>query len=296
MKQKFASFLLTGKAATLPFYAPSVLADDMLDVLASGEVCIAELPKDGIEVMRDVLCEGGVSAKITGCPGDAGTGPDVMNVVVTGLKPGDIVFLLSADDKDGFEWGDFRLGATNVVFLKSIMTQAPTDLDDHIKKWVEDNDFGYYVGGALAEGGSSSISIPVDLTKTPNPIGFNLQAVILRGDEVIFSDMDEISRDAQGETCPPAPEAVVTDPCDEGAMYSATGELCEVSPVDPCDEGAMYSATGELCEASPVDPCDEGAMYGATGELCEASPPVDPCDEGAMYGATGEPCDVPSTY
>ncbi len=293
MKQKFASFLLTGKAATLPFYAPSVLADEMLNVMAEGKVCIAELPKDGIEVMN--VCEGGVSAKITGCPGDAGTGPDVMNVVVTGLKPNDVVFLISADDKDGFDWEpEFKLGATNVVFLKSLMTQPPIDLDDLIKDALSD----YVVGGAKAEGGACSISIPVDLTKTPNPTGFNLQAVIIRGEEVIFSEMDEIERDANGETCPPAPVPVVVEPpsC-ETDMY---GE-CIVQSGTGCESGAMYSDTGEVCSETPsgtpvVGPppgCDEGDMYCGT----EVVEPTTGCESGAMYSDTGEACDVdPGTY
>ncbi|MDM8561742.1 hypothetical protein QUF54_00130 [Candidatus Marithioploca araucensis] len=258
MKQKFASFLLTGKAATLPFYAPSVLADEMLDVMAEGKVCIAELPKDGIEVMN--VCEGGVSAKITGCPGDAGTGPDVMNVVVTGLKPNDVVFLISADDKDGFpEWeAEFKLGATNVVFLKSLMTQQHIDLDDLIKEALPD----YVVGGAKAEGGGCSISIPVDLTKTPNPTGFNLQAVIIRGDEVIFSEMDEIERDALGETCPPAPVPEAVDPGCETDMY---GECVDDGGDDTGDD--VYGGTGGDDTGSEAGGSDTGSgdAYGGTG-------------------------------
>jgi hypothetical protein len=258
MKQKFASFLLTGKAATLPFYAPSVLADEMLDVLAEGKVCIAELPKDGIEVMN--VCEGGVSAKITGCPGDAGTGPDVMNVVVTGLKPDDIVFLISADDKDGFDWGDFKLGEKNVVFLKNALVQPPINLDDIVKEALPD----YVIGGALAEGTSCSMSIPVDLTKTPNPTGFNLQAVILRGDEVIFSEMDEISRDAQGETCPPAPEPeAVEPPCETTDMY---GECVDDGGDDTGDD--VYGGTGgDDTGSSEAGGDDTGGddVYGGTG-------------------------------
>jgi len=274
--KKFASFLVTGKAATLPFYAPSVLADNMLDVMAEGKVCIAELPKDGIEVMN--VCEGGVSAKITGCPGDAGTGPDVMNVVVTGLNPNDVVFLISADDKDGFDWEEeFKLGATNVVFLKSLLTQAPIDLNDLIKDALSD----YVVGGALAEGGSCSISIPVDLTKTPNPTGFNLQAVVIRGKEVIFSEMDEIERDDQGETCPAAPVPV---PDCETDMY---GECIDaVDPDNGCDDGAMYSDTGEAC--SDIDDSGTSTYVGdddVSGDDDDVSDDDD--DTGDAYSGTG---------
>ena len=251
--KKFASFLVTGKAATLPFYAPTVLADNMLDVMAEGKVCIAELPKDGIEVMN--VCEGGVSAKITGCPGEDGTGPDVMNVVVTGLNPNDVVFLISADDKNGFEWEDeFKLGTTNVVFLKSLMTQPPIDLDDLIKDALPE----YVVGGALAEGGSCSISIPVDLTKTPNATGFNLQAVVIRGDEVIFSEMDEIERDAQGETCPAAPVVEVVDPGCETDMY---GECIVDDGGDDGDDTSTYAGGDDVSDGGD----DTDSTYGATG-------------------------------
>jgi len=268
--KKFASFLVTGKAATLPFYAPSVLADNMLDVMAEGKVCIAELPKDGIEVMN--VCEGGVSAKITGCPGDEGTGPDVMNVVVTGLNPNDVVFLISADDKDGFEWEDeFKLGATNVVFLKSLLTQAPIDLDELIKKALPD----YVVGGTKAEGGSSSISIPVDLTKTPNPTGFNLQAVVIRGDEVLFSEMDEIERDAQGETCPPAPVVEVVVPDCETDMY---GECIVDDGGDGGGDTSTYAGDDDVS-----DDGDDGSDVSDGGD-----------DTGDAYSGTGG--DSGSTY
>ncbi|MCK5523406.1 MAG: hypothetical protein KAI83_09770 [Thiomargarita sp.] len=279
MKQKFASFLLTGKAATLPFYAPSVLADNMLDVMAEGKVCIAELPKDGIEVMN--VCEGGVSAKITGCPSEAGgTGPDVMNVVVTGLIPNDVVFLISADDKNGFDWEpEFKLGAENVVFLKSVMTQAPIDLDDLIKDALSD----YVVGGAKAEGGGCSLSIPVDLTKTPNPTGFNLQAVIIRGEEVIFSEMDEIERDAQGETCPPAPVVEKVPGC-ETDMY---GECVDDGGEDTGDD--VYGGTGGDDTGSEAGGEDTGDdVYGGTGgDDTGSSEAGGDTGSGDAYGGTG---------
>lgn len=109
-KTRFASFLLTGKAATLPFMINNSLADVTPSYyeLMSQNVNIIEMPSTGVRLLSTTASAPGNSygGQTYGGGGTeaaqicSASLPGVMNVVVTGVRPNDSVFLVASTDKD----------------------------------------------------------------------------------------------------------------------------------------------------------------------------------------------------
>lgn len=122
---RFASFLLTGKAAALPLLPASALAGTVSDsIFGSTDVHVLEYASDGTV---SLLSEFGEAAGATSAygttaanvifPGSGCTGasPSTMNVVVTGLSSRDFVYVLVSRAKDDAGllgiYSDLRIGA-----------------------------------------------------------------------------------------------------------------------------------------------------------------------------------------
>jgi hypothetical protein len=265
MKKKFASYLLTGKAATLPFYAANSMAETLQEHMAKHPPCLIELPSDKVEVTSTNLCkkdnDDEIAARITGCPGDKGNGPNAMTVVVVGLQPGDIVFLVAADDRDGYtDWDPkFRLGKGNTRFAGSFLIppRELLDIEDLLKKPLGNT---FHIGGSEIKSAGEAVSLPVNLAKLPKKEGFNLQALVLRevkGEtKLLFSEADKIERTVKtGEECPP--QEIIGD-CETKDSYGEC--VTDVDPTD-CETKDAYGA----CVTSG-DPGGSGSgSYGPGG-------------------------------
>ncbi|MFZ5775999.1 MAG: hypothetical protein ACOY3Z_11005 [Thermodesulfobacteriota bacterium] len=123
--KRFASFLLTGKAATLPLLPTSALAGTVSDsIFGSSDVHVLEYASDGTV---QLLSEFGGAASATDpygttaanvlfpAAGCAGTTPTTMNVVVTGLSSRSYVYILASSQKDNTAflqmYSDLRIGS-----------------------------------------------------------------------------------------------------------------------------------------------------------------------------------------
>ncbi|MDO9140575.1 MAG: hypothetical protein Q7U38_09645 [Methylobacter sp.] len=190
-KKRFSSYLMTGKVASMPFIN-SGFADvvpSYTDVL-SANASIIEMPATGVrlyKVSEDVNTYGGYDAALCST-----AIPTTMNIVVTGAKPGNIVYLVASSNKDD---GTFqalspkiRIGSENFTIVSSFSLGNITHGEE---------------AGSFAES-ISPTSIPVDISKLQQKNLFNngkfyLQAVILSTwDEASmwqtarFSELDEV--------------------------------------------------------------------------------------------------------
>ncbi len=180
-KKRFASHLLTGKVAASPFMISSGFAADAVptyqDIL-NEDLSVIELPKDGVRLFAIGAVNdsyggnSGVSAAI--CDNNQ---PESMNIVITGAKSGDRVFLVASSSKDdGFFQHlneQIRVGSENFTVISSFLM-------DHIEL---DEDTPGDATAAL-----SPVSVPVNLAKLSendllNNGRFYVQAVI-------FSSLD----------------------------------------------------------------------------------------------------------
>jgi hypothetical protein len=186
MKKKFASFLLTGKAATLPFYAPAILAD--------GHLMPMHQPGPG---MHMPAAGGGVM-----CDTQA---PDELNLSLPDVQHGDAVFIFASEDTADYGEGmpDLKIGPKGLKIVANFMV-----FDGFIFDFEEilapDFEYAKYTLGD--EAGSVNIDVP----SMGYPGEFNLQVFILRGenfDEFVFSEMDTITR---------GPEGCASDPYGDG--------------------------------------------------------------------------------
>jgi len=195
MKKKFASFLITGKAATLPFFMNNSLADtNVSDMLFdSGQPQLMERSGQGIAVTGDT-----VKIVFPG-PGCSFSQPaDIMNVVVTGVRNGDSVYIASADNKDDPNFlavnAGFRIGQQNLRILTSFYV-------DREELWPLS---GFDYGGGDLDNAVSAISVPVDLNQISTTARgvFYMQALIVRSNPIapelpatmVFSELDEIKQ------------------------------------------------------------------------------------------------------
>ncbi|MDP2852091.1 MAG: hypothetical protein Q8O23_01665, partial [Gallionella sp.] len=100
-KTRFASYLLTGKAATLPFMINNSMADvaPYYTELTSQNLSIIEQPATGVKLLTTTISASGSSygadAQVCNAPL-----PGLMNVVITGVRPNDTVYLVASSDKD----------------------------------------------------------------------------------------------------------------------------------------------------------------------------------------------------
>jgi len=293
MKKKFASYLLTGKAATLPFYAANSMAETLGEHIKAHPPCLIELPSDKVEVTSLNLCKKDdaeeIAARIVGCPGDKGKGPNAMTVVVVGLQAGDVVFLISADDRDGYrdDWEkDFRLGKENTRFAASFLippARELLDIEDMIKEPLKE----FRIGGSEVKSAGEAVSLPVDLAQIPNKDGFNLQAVVLREGkkgktDVLFSEMDRIERTVKaGEECPVLPPidgGVEPPPCETDAY----GE-CVIDGGPGGGDGTSYGpGGGDGGSTTPPGGGDSGTTPPGGGDSGTTPP-----GGGDSYGGSG---------
>ncbi|MFH1021004.1 MAG: hypothetical protein V1782_10420 [Pseudomonadota bacterium] len=158
MKKRFASLLLSGKAATLPLLPASSFAGTVSDTIFSSQLHVLEHTADGSVSLLSEFGEAGrdgsygtTAANVifpgTGC---TGASPTTMNVVVTGLSSQDYVYVLVSRTKDDPFFAqldpDLRVGSDYQIVTS----------------------FGYYSVGA--DNSTGIVSVPVDLA------GINLTA------------------------------------------------------------------------------------------------------------------------
>lgn len=183
---------MTGKAATLPFVTHNSLADnlDMLELVSSDPFHLVQTPSDNIQLVNSTE-EGSVAARIL-IPGEEceTTPPKVMNVVLTGLQAGDEVYLASADDTGGYEDIDpeFKIGQTNLRILANFAIKSVEDFG-HIF------DFPYEEVNLTKA--THTMSVPINLKPFDKKEEFYLQALVIRNNKWIFSELDKIERVVQ---------------------------------------------------------------------------------------------------
>lgn len=210
-KKRFASYLLAGKAATLPFAINSSHADVMpsyTDVM-TGKATLIEQPAPGVKLLTISTSAssgstygGSTYGGSTYSGGDAAVCnaplPAIMNVVVTGVKPGDNIYLVAASDKDAALMlaydSRLRIGTTNQTVIAAFRISSSN------------------LGGeeSAMAGSISSVSIPVDMNKLQakgllTSGKFYLQAAmfpVLSGTGVFtqarFTELDEVSVSTAG--------------------------------------------------------------------------------------------------
>lgn len=207
MNKRFASFLLTGKVATFsPFMANSAFAQ-LTSIpgsdLLSSDLHLIEEPGGAVTLISTTTAApdatgytGGDAACITNSLTSAS--PTTMNLVVTGVRNGDIVFIIASRDKDYAPFQSIhpqaRLGNTGRVVLAAVRVSL-TSISNAT------------AGGQLASS-RSAISIPIDLTAPAvsallQGSSFYIQAAALPPNTANFglarvSELDQITVSATG--------------------------------------------------------------------------------------------------
>jgi len=187
--KKFGSFLITGKAATLPFLANNSFAETPIDILFNAqEQHLIQLSAQGIDVLN-ATDEVDVAARIIYPGQNCNFAPpsDTMNVVVTGLRKGDRVYIASSNDINHQSHlavsPQFKIGRNNLRILADFTVEANANTPLP----------GYTYGGGELENSSFSISVPINLHLIPqNAGGFYMQSAILRGNRLLFTELDRI--------------------------------------------------------------------------------------------------------
>ncbi len=170
--KKFGSFLITGAAATLPLLANNSLVEIPPEILYSEEPHLIQQSAQGINVLN-MIDEVDVAAQMV-YPGKKCYFPqpsNIMNLIVTGVRTGDYVYIASASDKnDPYHLSmdpNFKIGSTDFKILLQ----------------------GFSVDNQT----SSFISKSIDLNQIPNNTnGFYMQSAILREGEILFTELDRI--------------------------------------------------------------------------------------------------------
>lgn len=161
-KSRFASYLLTGKAATLPFMIGNSLADVMptYTELLAQKASIIEVPANGVRLLTTTVS---VSGSSYGGGSYGGSGydaqvcsspvPGMMNVVITGVKTDEFVYLVASSDKDSPTnlaiHPSARIGTANMTLVsgfKFVGQESAADASS-LKQAV------------------SAVSVPVDMNK-----------------------------------------------------------------------------------------------------------------------------------
>lgn len=207
-KTRFASYLLTGKAATLPFMINSSIADvtPYYTELTSQQVNVIELPSNGVRLLSTTAAApgdsyavglsyagGGTAAQICNAPL-----PGVMNVVVTGVRPNDAVYVVASTDKDSPEnlnvSPQARIGTGNLTLVSGFKFSAQETAND---------------ASTLAQT-VSAVSVQVDMNKlkAKNLLSggvFYLQAIVFPSlepgtiwQQAKFSELDAIAVSSAG--------------------------------------------------------------------------------------------------
>ena len=209
MKKRFASFLLTGKAAALPFAVGNSFADvtPTYTELLSSSLSIIETPATGIRLLTTTTSATSSSYGGTGYGGDAmicnstSAAPTTMNVVLTGLKNGDMVYLAASTAKDYANHlslnPKLRIGNDNLVIISSfVVNHSPATQE-----------------ASNIANATAAISVPLNLSTLWLHSGYSiaegskfyLQAMAFAGGGTTsnwqtakYSELDEITVTAQG--------------------------------------------------------------------------------------------------
>lgn len=179
-KKRFASYMLTGKVAALPFMVNSSFADVVptyTEVL-SESVSVIEAPATGVRLMTTTVSAGassiygGTDAAICST-----SMPATMNVVITGAHPGNVVYLVASSTKDDAFMqsinSGIRIGTVDMTIVSSFSLG-----DNPITEEA----------GAFSQS-TSPISIPVDITRLQQKNLFTNGKFYLQA--VIFSTMNQ---------------------------------------------------------------------------------------------------------
>jgi hypothetical protein len=203
-KTRFASYLLTGKAATLPFMINSSMADvtPYYTELMSQNLSIIEQPATGVKLMTTTAGVSGNSYGGQSYGADAqlcnAPLPGVMNVVITGVKPNDTVYLVASSDKDSQAnlavSPQARIGTANMTLVSGFKFNAQETANE---------------ASSLTQT-VSSVSVQVDMNKLQAKNLFTggefyLQAIIFPTIEpstiwqqARFSELDKITVSSAG--------------------------------------------------------------------------------------------------
>jgi len=142
MKKRFASFLLTGKAATLPLLPATSFAGSVSDSIFGSTLHVLEHSTDGSVSLLSEFEEAGVDGSSYGTTAAQvnfpmiGTGctyadPTTMNIVVTGLAQGEQVFVLASRMKDypdfALAYPGLRIGSDFTVVSSFIYSSTGAD-------------------------------------------------------------------------------------------------------------------------------------------------------------------------
>lgn len=200
-KKRFASHLLTGKMAAMPFMVNSSFADVVptYKEILSENVSVIETPastKVRLKTTTNSASSGGDAILCS----DPNTFPRTINIVITGAHPGNIVYLAASTNKDDPAFlaihPSLRVGLENFSILSSFVRGNNPIQED---------------AGSFSQS-TSPISIPVDVIKLLqrnllNTSKFYLQAVIFSTTDPAtmwstarLSELDEIVASSQGCT------------------------------------------------------------------------------------------------
>lgn len=130
MKKRFASFLLTGKAAALPILFQEATAAQLFPSytdLTTDKLTLVNLPIAG----KFQVESGGTYGTPTLC---SGATLDTFSTVVTGLKPGDTVFVIASSSKNSASLQSFNkditVGDQNVLIVSQFTYDPAVQLAD----------------------------------------------------------------------------------------------------------------------------------------------------------------------
>lgn len=201
MKNRFAHFLLTGKAATLPVLIGHQAAAAVLptyDQLITDKLTLVELPKAGeIELGSAYGANAYGDGLVMLC---SGKNPQIMSTVLTGLRDGSQVFLAAATDRDdSFHLSvspKLRLGRQNLTVITSFTYGVTPRAED----------------AADVRAGHGTVTVPINLDKlrakgfptTLNSV-FYLQALVIPNgvtdwNQFAYSELDQVKVQACGTT------------------------------------------------------------------------------------------------
>jgi hypothetical protein len=189
MKKKFASFLLTGKAATLPFLSNNVSADvDVSSLLFDDQQQhLIERPTSGNQLLN--YGNGGLSMQRV-FPGQNCTFAEPSadtSFVITGLRNGDYVYLATSADSHYQPFMDdnpgLTIGITNLAIISEFQVQG--DSQNTLPDFFQ-------TGGDL-QNATFSIAIPINFDQISSDTFFT-QAVIIRDGQQLVTELDEVRK------------------------------------------------------------------------------------------------------
>ncbi|MDN3577366.1 hypothetical protein QWZ03_11375 [Chitinimonas viridis] len=197
MKKRFATFLISGKAATLPMLLQEAMANNgpvtpSYTDITTGVLTLVELPQAGKFQLESTAY--GVVPTIC-----VNAGATAMSTVVTGVQRGDQVFIAASSDKDDPAFlalnSQLRVGQQNFTLLAQFRHDG-TDLAAPV--------------GATTSTSTASITFSINLTELASRglVGikgtkFYLQAMVWPKSadgsdwsQFRYSELDEITVDS----------------------------------------------------------------------------------------------------